>query len=399
MTIQVMIQDRASYPITRREYTPEGFIRVPGMVARTGIQDYLASELKLPGDPNRIVKVYRSAEEVFDAHSLESYSGADVTLNHPAGLVTSANYKLTSSGVVRSQGRQAVDFVECDLIIKDAAAIKAVEGGKCELSAGYTAIYEHGPGVTADGQAYEYVQRFIRINHVAIVDRARAGAQARIMDTDQTKIGARKMSVMITNDAGRQIDVTEPANATMVADAFDRLLVKVADAEAKVKEADAKTKDAEEETEKVKGELADAKALTADTAILERLTEVNRITGIARRIVGDSFKCESVDTVEIMRAALAAKRPAITWATKDAAFVKAGFEMADADVVEETEEEKKTRLEKESNDSAALVNQLSGLSQDGSAALLAQKNGTTTTTDGAPVMSRAQKSLKARTGA
>ncbi|MGL5729314.1 MAG: DUF2213 domain-containing protein, partial [Plesiomonas sp.] len=61
----IQINDRASYSITQREYTPEGFLRVPGHVARPGIQQYLASELGLDGDPNRIVNVYRPPEEVF----------------------------------------------------------------------------------------------------------------------------------------------------------------------------------------------------------------------------------------------------------------------------------------------------------------------------------------------
>ena len=399
MTIQIMIQDRASYPITRREYTPEGFIRVPGMVARVGIQDYLASELNLPGDPNRIVKVYRSPEEVFDAHSLESYSGADVTLNHPAGLVTSANYKMTSAGVVRSQGRQSVDFVECDLIIKDALAIKAVEGGKCELSAGYTAIYEHRPGTTKDGQAYEYVQRFIRINHVAIVDRARAGPQARILDNANSTPGAKPMPVMITNDSGRQIDVADPANANVVADAFDRLSKRAEAAEAKLATADTALQTVQAAADSANEKLAAALAVTADDAIKTRMKEVSRIQGVARKIVGDSFTTESIDSLEIMREALAIKRPAIAWASKDAAYVQCAFDMAESDVVEETEEEKKTRIEKESKDSADLLNQLNGLSQDGAAALLAASTAAKTTTDGALVLSRAQASLNARTGA
>lgn len=37
--------DRAGYRITQREYTDEGFLKVPGRVARTGIQEYLAREL------------------------------------------------------------------------------------------------------------------------------------------------------------------------------------------------------------------------------------------------------------------------------------------------------------------------------------------------------------------
>ena len=117
--MQLIINDRTSYRITKREYTDEGFLRVPGRVARTGIQEYLASELGLDGNPNRIVNVYRPADEVFKAESLLSYDGTDITIEHPGTLVDSQNYKDVSVGVVRGSGIEDNDFVQCDLIIKD----------------------------------------------------------------------------------------------------------------------------------------------------------------------------------------------------------------------------------------------------------------------------------------
>lgn len=354
--MKVTVYDRSSYRITSREYTDEGFLRVPGHVARTGIQDYLARELELPGDPNRIVKVYRPPEEVFAADSLATYNGADVTLNHPSGLVTADNYKSTSVGVVRSSGSKSDDFVQCDLIIKDAAAIKAVNSGKCELSAGYTAVYDDAPGTTPDGDKYDYVQREIRINHVAIVDRARAGANARVFDNETT--GGNTMPVLITTDTGRSIDVADSANAQLVADAFDRLLKRATTAEDSAQKIQAVADSAKEE-------LAKSVLLSSDTAIASRVAAIAKVGAVARRIVGDSFKCDSVDTATIMRAALTAKYPTRDWAEKSDVYVQTRFDMADEEVAEETEEEKKARLAKESNDSGALVEQLRKLAADG----------------------------------
>lgn len=382
--MRILVCDRSSHRITRREITDEGFMRVPGRVARTGVQEYLASELGMPG--NGIIRVYRSPEEVFNADSLAGFNGADITLHHPKGLVTADNYKLTSVGVVRGAGVQDDDFVQCDLIVKDAAAITAVNSGKCELSVGYTAIYDHAPGATPEGEAYDYVQRDIKINHVAIVDRARAGASARIFDHNPH--GGNSMPVLITTDSGRSVDVADPANAQVVADAFDRLLQRAEGAESAAQKAQA-TADATAE------KLAEALKQTSDSAVGARLAELNRVNAIARRIVGDSFVCESVDTVEVMRAALAAKRPAVVWGDKSADYVQVAFEMADADTPEETDEEKKERLAKESSDSGTLLQQLHQLSKDGGLALAPQA---TADQEAAPVVSRAQANLINRTG-
>lgn len=384
--MKVTVYDRSSYRITHREYTDEGFLRVPGHVARTGIQDYLARELELPGDPNRIVKVYRPPEEVFNADSLATYNGADITLNHPVGMVNAENYKIVSKGVSRGDGQKSDIFVQCDLIIKDAAAIKAVNSGKCELSAGYTAIYDETPGVTPDGEKYDYVQREIRINHIAIVDRGRAGALAKIFDTETT--GGNTMPVLITTDSGRSVDVADPANAQVVADAFDRLLKRATTAEDSAQKIQAVADSAKEE-------LAKSVLLSSDTAIASRVAAIAKVGAVARRIVGDSFKCDSVDTATIMRAALTAKYPTLDWAEKSDVYVQARFDMADEEMPEETEEEKKSRMEKEakeSNDSgAALLAQLALLSKDGANIKLP-------VVDSAPPISRAQAALNARTG-
>src|SRR5690606_20402777 len=140
--------------------------------------------------------------------SLASFDGADITLMHPDELVNAKNYKKTSVGIIRGPGRQDGDFVVADHLIKDADAIQAVEErGYVELSAGYTAVYEHAPGTTDDGTEYHYVQRNIHINHAALLPTgaARAGRQARIFDR---KPKGNTMS-KITLDSGRSVEVQD----------------------------------------------------------------------------------------------------------------------------------------------------------------------------------------------
>lgn len=291
--MKITLFDRQSYAVTRREITDEGFLRVPGRVARTGIQDYLASELQLTDrKPNDIIKIYRPAEEVFNSDSLETYLGADVTVEHPKQMVDASTYKNTSVGVVRSAGSQDGDFVVADLIVKDAKAIEAVNSGKVQLSAGYTAEYDMTPGVTADGVAYDGIQHSIKINHVAIVSRARAGAQARLFDHQ----GDKAMN-KLTLDSGRTIEIEDGATVALIEDSMARLQKSVTDAKNEVETQQAVI-DAQSQ------ELEQLRTATSDEAITKRVAAVASTLDSARKKVGQDFTCDSVNPVEIQRAAL-----------------------------------------------------------------------------------------------
>ncbi len=368
--------DRAGYRITQREYTDEGFLKVPGRVARTGIQEYLARELGLDGDPMRVVRVYRPPEEVFADASLSTYDASDVTNNHPHALVTAATYKGVAVGVVRGPGRQDGDFVVCDLIVKDQKTIDEINSGKCELSAGYTAIYDEAPGVTEDGQAYDFIQREIRINHVAIVDRARAGANARVFDHNP---GGNTMPVLITTDSGRSVDVADPANAQVVADSFDRLLKRATDAESKADKAQAAADTAAEK-------LAEAVKASSDEAIQARVTAVTSAQAQARKVAGDGFTCDSLDVIEIKRAALAVALPKRDWSDKSAGYVEAAFDAEsekDDDEDDDKDEKGNKKPKPPTADTSALFTQFLQLAKDGAT--------TAATADAAPTPYQAHK--------
>jgi hypothetical protein len=370
MTRQTVF-DRVSHRITHREYTDEGFLKVPGRVARTGIQEYLARELGLDGDPNRIVRVYRPEDEVFNDDSLSTYNGATVTNDHPKELVTSKNYKAVAVGEVRGAGRRDGDFVVCDLIIKDQKTIDDINAGKCELSAGYTAEYVHGPGTTADGQEYEYTQRNIIINHQAVVTKARAGGIARVFDHNS---GGNTMPVLITTDSGRSVDVADPANAQVVADSFDRLLKRATDAESKADKAQAAADSAAEK-------LAEAVKASSDEAIKARVTAISNTHALARKVAGDSFTCDSLDVIEIKRAALAVALPKRDWSDKSAGYVEAAFDAESDKDDDEEDEDKKPKMP--TGDAATLLAQLTQLAKDGAT--------TKTTADAAPTPYQAHK--------
>lgn len=157
--------------------TGEGFLicrNVP--VARTGMQEYVGSEIGL--NTGEVVEVWRTEEEVFDPAAMASFEGKPVTNNHPTELVTPDNvarYEMGHIQNVRRGSGEFADFLVGDLHIHDAELINAVRSGKRQISCGYECEY-----IEKDGKIY---QTHIRGNHVAVVDEGRAGAKAAIMDS------------------------------------------------------------------------------------------------------------------------------------------------------------------------------------------------------------------------
>ena len=330
--------DRVPLSNTRREYTDEGFLKAPARTARTGIQEYLARELNLDGDPNRVVNVYRPEAEVFSSASLDSYNGVDITNDHPSEMVNAENFKALTIGHVSGAATQDGDYVLANLVVKDANAIKLVESGKAQLSAGYTAEYKDESGTTADGVDYEFIQTDIKINHVALVDNPRAGSMARIFDKQMEKA-----MIKLTLDNGRTVEL-EDGVAAQVEDSIKRL-ADVADAATASKDAaQAKLDSAEEK-------IASLEAKWNDEAISSRVAAIASTTDSAKRIAGAEFSCDSVDPVEIKRAALTSAMPKRDWADKSAAYVEAAFDMKEEEMEDEDEKEKEEA--KASEDSKA----------------------------------------------
>ena len=183
------------FQLSTRSVTDEGYLVAPGStLARTGVQDYRAYELEMDGDPMKVVRLYRPADEIFKADSLRSFEGKPITIEHPSEAVTADNWAQYAKGDVR-EIKQAGDLMTGTLIVKSKDAIEAIDSGKVQLSNGYTFELDMTPGKSPLGHVYDGVQRNIRGNHVALVDAARCGSACRIADS-QPK-GATKMKVVV----------------------------------------------------------------------------------------------------------------------------------------------------------------------------------------------------------
>lgn len=156
--------------------TPEGFLICKDVpIARTGPQDYLARELQLDGDPDRLITVQRHPEDVFEEATLASFEGKPICDGHPPENVGPENYAAYTKGHVQNVRRDG-DYIVADLYINDANLANEVRNNvKREVSCGYLCSY------VPDGAGYR--QSNIRGNHVAVVPKGRAGSTVAIQDT------------------------------------------------------------------------------------------------------------------------------------------------------------------------------------------------------------------------
>lgn len=161
--------------ITGSETTEEGYLRVWCRAARTGTQLYRRAD-------GTQVREYRPPEEVSSPDSLSTFGMKPATWGHPPVLLDSANTKQYQIGYSGSQVRYNDGFVEVALVVTDQDSIEKIKRKDAsEVSAGYKVDFDPTPGITPEGEEYAGVQRNIRVNHIAIVPRGRAGPEVRLL--------------------------------------------------------------------------------------------------------------------------------------------------------------------------------------------------------------------------
>lgn len=190
--------------------TGDGYGVVSARVARGGnVQLYLGSEVG--ANDKAVVRVYRPEKEVFKKDAIASYAGVPVTIDHPKNGVSADTWKDLAVGEVGDDVLRDGEFVRVPMMLRDAKAIKAVEDGKRELSMGYSAEITFADGVTPSGEPFDAIMSDFKMNHVAIVGKARGGEELRIGD-GADKWGAAPIS---TTDK-ETVDMTEVLRTVVV---------------------------------------------------------------------------------------------------------------------------------------------------------------------------------------
>lgn len=312
----MLFTDRLTLDAPRR--TADGYLAVRARAARTGVYQYGGREV----DPDNkhglrdtaVVNVIRDEASVFDERAVRSFIGKPITNDHPAEAVTAANWRDHARGVNMGAIRDG-DHLAFDLVLMDQAAIADVDAGKVELSNGYACDLEFGTFTAADGTVCQARQTNITGNHIALVDRGRAGPTCRIggvatCDALPTSFldGLNKekpVKTMLID--GLTVDIanadTAQATITTILAARDAATAKVADLQSQVATltTEGTTKDAKITT--LEQQVKDAKPTTAQ---LRDAAKAYALVCDKAKALGVQF-AEDADSDAIMKTVVDAK--------------------------------------------------------------------------------------------
>lgn len=172
---------------TARRIDDNGFLLVSGCpISSFGIFDYSAGQLGLPGDPMRIVKVFRPESAVNDPAAIDSFKNVPLINDHEMLSGFQGDKENTApedyglDGVLTGNVYYEAPWMRGDLKVFSRKMQNDLANGKKDLSLGYSCDFEEKPGVW-NGQAYEVVQTNLRGNHVALVGEGRVPG-ARVLD-------------------------------------------------------------------------------------------------------------------------------------------------------------------------------------------------------------------------
>lgn len=214
-------QDAAALPLGKPERTPQGGLRAPANLTRSGVFTYRNPD----GSPRR---EYRPPSEVFAPEALASLAGAPVTREHPPdGYVTADDWRHKAVGHAGEAPRQADDgiHVEGMVYVQDSDTIAAIDSGELgEISLGYDQVYVPGPGTTPEGESYDGIQTMLRYNHVALVPKGRAGPSVALrLDSNGDQIPETSDSMTKITIAGKEYVAGSPEAAAATSALEQRL--------------------------------------------------------------------------------------------------------------------------------------------------------------------------------
>jgi len=321
--------------------TTDGYMTANVRCARTGIQEYAGFEFGLDQD---IVRVYRPESEVFKEVSLNSFAGKPVTDDHPDEMVNAENWKDHSVGSIGNEVLRDGQFIRVPITLMDADVINKIQNGKREISMGYTMNLDFTSGVTDSGEEFDAVQRDLKMNHLAIVKKGRAGPSVRVGDSwepiPKKPLKENKMTLVTKVVDGFSVETTQ-AGVEAIDKLNDKLAAAIGDAEAaetlhqetldqKQATHDAAIADKDRELAAKDAEIAELKEQVLDAqAIDAKVAERSALIGKASKLIKDSkFEFTGKPDMQIMKAAVDAVNGEGFSADKSDTYVEAAFDLA-----------------------------------------------------------------------
>lgn len=183
--VTVVRNARAMDRESARKVDLNGWVTIEGNpISKEGVYDYLGSQIPgYTGDPNDIVKVYRPMEELMRPETIESFKLLPFIDDHTwLGEKGIDAGSLPFTGITGEQVYADAPYLRSNLKMFSEEMKADIIAGKVELSPGYLYDVYLQPGVW-NGQPYQYVQRNLRGNHLALVMTGRTGVDVAVMDS------------------------------------------------------------------------------------------------------------------------------------------------------------------------------------------------------------------------
>jgi hypothetical protein len=203
-TLNTQAQEQASpafsdvLTMDERIFDTNGWFEVKNNpLSKVGIFSYSGAQIGAE-HADRIYRVYRPAEELSTAECLDSFKLIPWIDNHvmlgneEAGLTPAERKGI--QGVIGEDVYFRNDTLYGNIKVFSEAMSTLIESGKKELSCGYRCKYEFTPG-TFEGEAYDAIQRDIRGNHLALVDKGRMGSDVAVLDHFNFTVDAKEFQM------------------------------------------------------------------------------------------------------------------------------------------------------------------------------------------------------------
>ena len=170
----------------KREYDTNGWYEIKdNPLSVVGVYPYMGRSISSECIQDHLYGVYRPESELSSQDCIDSFKLIPWIDDHV--MLGSEDAGLTPSELKGVQGviGQDVYFdgttLRGNIKVFSEAMANLIANGKKELSCGYRCRYEYSPGVY-NGQEYQYVQRDIRGNHLALVENGRMGPDVAVLD-------------------------------------------------------------------------------------------------------------------------------------------------------------------------------------------------------------------------
>ncbi len=156
-------------------------------ITKVGVFPYLGKQISSDCEPNKIYWVLRPKEELFKKETLDSLKLIPLVNEHEMlGKDCTPAEEKGIEGILGENVSHNDDTIFSDIKIFSEDMKDKIKGGKKELSLGYWCDYEKQSG-TYNGQRYDYIQKNIIGNHLALVDKGRMGSDVRVYDKAEDK--------------------------------------------------------------------------------------------------------------------------------------------------------------------------------------------------------------------